>query len=147
MGRSCSAPEDPTAIERRKLLLYPRAKSQAGERGKKPNDRFWMRNLRLRSRLLCPRLPSRVQQGGWEPGLGAAEQLARSESSVVLEQSTSWANEHRSLPCKRDLTHPAQAWGIQREPQAARASGGRGGSSSWAGSGEQPLLTVEAVRG
>lgn len=65
----------------------------------------------------------------------------------MAEQSTSRANEHRSRPCKRDLTHPAQAWGSQRERQAAPESWGRGGSSSWASSGKQPLLAAQAVRG
>lgn len=63
------------------------------------------------------------------------------------EQSTSWDNEHRSLPCKHDLTHPAQAWGIQRERQAALASWGHRGSSSWASLGKQLLLTAEAMQG
>ena len=128
-------------------MLYPRANSQAGERGKKPIDRFWVRNLEVQIKAALPSPPITGKQGGWEPGMGAVEQLARLGSSTVPEESTSWPNEHRSLPCKRDLTHPAQAWGIQRERQAAPVSWGHRGSSSWAGTGKQPLLTTGAMRG
>lgn len=128
-------------------MLYPHENSQAGERGKKLIHRFWVRNLKVQIKAALPSPPITSKRGGWEPGTGAVEQLARLGSSAVSEQSTSRANEHRCLPRKRDLTYPAQAWGIQREQQAAPASWGCRGSSSWASTRKQPLLTAEAMRG
>lgn len=138
---------DPTGRDSRKILLYPHENSQAGERGKKLIHRFWVKNPKVQIKAALPSPPITGTRGGWEPGTGAVKQLARLGSSAVPEQSTSRANEHRSLPRKRDLTRSAQAWGIQQERQAAPASWGRRGSSSWASTRKQPLLTAEAMRG
>lgn len=39
-------------------MLYPRANSQAGERGKKPIDRFGVRNLKVQVKAALPSSPT-----------------------------------------------------------------------------------------
>lgn len=111
ISQLCSIHVDPTGRNRRKMLVYSCAHSQAGERGKKLMDRFQERALKAEM-LLCPQ---HRQAGTTGTRAGSPEQLPRFSCSTVLGQSNSQDNEHRSLPCKQDLTHPAQAWGIQQE--------------------------------
>lgn len=84
--------------------------------------RFQERELKaeMQAALLSPWAGRDHGQQGWERRAAAEVQL----------QHNSRDNEHLSLPCKQDLTHPAQAWGIQQEGQAALGAGVAAGAAA-----------------
>lgn len=126
ISQLCLIHVDPTGRNRRKMLVYSCAHSQAGERGKKLMDRFQERALKAEM-LLCPQ---HRQAGTTGTRAGSPEQLLRFSCSTVLGQSNSQDNEHRSLPCKQDLTSCSSVG----HPAGAAGSWGHSRSGSWAGS-------------
>lgn len=69
ISQPCSIHAGPTGRNRRKMLVYSCAHSQAGERGKKPMDRFQERGLKaeMQAALPSPWAGRDHEHQGWEP--------------------------------------------------------------------------------